>query len=54
MPALLIADITVTDAEGYEEYRSGVRTMVETYYGKFITRGESTIALELASIGRRR
>jgi uncharacterized protein (DUF1330 family) len=46
MPALLIADITVTDAEGYEEYRSSVRTMVEAYDGKFITRGGSTFSLE--------
>jgi uncharacterized protein (DUF1330 family) len=46
MPALLIADITVTDAEAYEEYRRSVRSMVEAYDGRFITRGGSTIALE--------
>ena len=46
MPALLIADITVTDSSAYAEYRAGVPSMVAAYGGRFITRGGATQALE--------
>jgi uncharacterized protein (DUF1330 family) len=46
MPALLIADIEVTDAAGYEEYQRRVPSYVAAYDGRFVIRGSSTRALE--------
>ena len=46
MPALLIADIEVTDAAGYEEYQRRVPSYVAAYDGKFIVRAGSTRTLE--------
>jgi len=46
MPALLIADIEVTDAAGYEEYQRRVPAYVAAYEGRFILRGGQTRILE--------
>ena len=46
MPALLIADIDVTDAARYEEYQRQVPAYVAAYDGKFIIRGGRTQVLE--------
>ena len=46
MPALLIADIEVTDAAGYEEYQRRVPAYVAAYDGRFIVRAGSTRTLE--------
>ena len=46
MPALLIADIEVTDAAGYEEYQRQVPAYVAAYDGRFIVRGGQTQVLE--------
>ena len=46
MPALLIADIEVTDAAGYEEYQRRVPAYVAAYDGRFIVRGGQTRVLE--------
>jgi uncharacterized protein (DUF1330 family) len=46
MPALLIADIHVTDAAGYAEYQSRVPEYLAAYGGRFIVRSGSTVTLE--------
>ena len=46
MPALLIADIEVTDVAGYEEYQRQVPGYVAAYDGRFIVRGGRTQVLE--------
>jgi uncharacterized protein (DUF1330 family) len=39
MPAYVIAEVTVTDPQGFEEYRQMVPATVAKYGGKFIVRG---------------
>jgi uncharacterized protein (DUF1330 family) len=46
MPALLIADIEVTDAAGYEEYQRQVPGYVGAYDGRFVVRGGAARPLE--------
>lgn len=46
MPALLIADIEVTDIAEYEEYQRQVPAYVAAYDGRFIIRGGRTQVLE--------
>jgi uncharacterized protein (DUF1330 family) len=46
MPALLIADIEVTDVAAYEEYQRQVPEYVAAYDGRFILRGGRTQTLE--------
>ena len=46
MPALLIADIEVTDAAGSEEYQRRVPAYVAAYDGRFIVRGGRSQTLE--------
>jgi uncharacterized protein (DUF1330 family) len=46
MPALLIADIEVTDAAAYEEYQRHVPAYVAAYEGRFIVRGGRAQTLE--------
>ena len=53
MPALLIADIDVTDAVGYEEYQRRVPEYVAAYDGRFVVRGGPTRTLEGAWQPRR-
>ena len=46
MKAYLIAEIDVTDAAAFEEYRKKVPATIEKYGGKYIVRGGKTEALE--------
>lgn len=39
MAAYLIADIEVTDAAGYEEYRKGVPETIAAHGGRYLVRG---------------
>ena len=46
MPAYLIADIDVTDADAYAEYRRTVGDSIATFGGRFLARGGKTETLE--------
>jgi uncharacterized protein (DUF1330 family) len=46
MAAYLIADIQITDPEGYQEYRRLVAQSVATFGGRFLTRGGKSETLE--------
>jgi uncharacterized protein (DUF1330 family) len=46
MAAYLIADIEVTDAEAFENYRAGVPAVIERFGGRYVVRGGETHALE--------
>jgi len=46
MTAYLIADIQVTDPEGYQEYRRLVAQSVATFGGRFLARGGKSETLE--------
>jgi uncharacterized protein (DUF1330 family) len=39
MPAYLVADIEITDAEGYAEYGKAVVESIAVFGGRFIVRG---------------
>ena len=39
MPGYMIADVTVTDPAGFEEYRKLVSATVEAYGGRYVVRG---------------
>jgi uncharacterized protein (DUF1330 family) len=39
MPAYVIADVTITDSQGFDEYRQMVPSTVAKYGGKFVVRG---------------
>lgn len=46
MRAYVIADIEITDADGYAEYRKGVAATLAAYGGCFLARGGATETLE--------
>ena len=46
MAAYLVADIEVTDPEGYAEYRRTVGESIAAFGGRFLARGGRTEALE--------
>ena len=46
MPAYVIANIHVKDAEGYKEYKKLSGPAVEAYGGRFLVRGGGTEVLE--------
>lgn len=46
MPAYLIADMNVTDAPGYEEYKRLAPPAIEKYGGRYLARGGETAVLE--------
>ena len=46
MPAYLIADMHVTDAPGYEEYKRVAPAAIEKYGGRYVARGGETAVLE--------
>ena len=46
MPAYLIADVEVTDAAGYEEYKKRVPATIAAYGGRYLARGGATETLE--------
>jgi uncharacterized protein (DUF1330 family) len=46
MTAYLVADIQVTDAVGYQEYRKTVGESIAAFGGRFLTRGGTTEVVE--------
>jgi uncharacterized protein (DUF1330 family) len=46
MPAYLIAEITVHDPVGFEEYRKQVPATIAAYGGRYIVRGGSSEVVE--------
>jgi uncharacterized protein (DUF1330 family) len=46
MPAYVIVDIEVTDAEGYKEYVQRAPEAVKRYGGRYLARGGKTEVLE--------
>jgi uncharacterized protein (DUF1330 family) len=46
MTAYLVADIQVTDAVGYAEYRKTVGKSIAAFGGRFLTRGGTTEVVE--------
>jgi uncharacterized protein (DUF1330 family) len=48
MPGYLIANIKVTDPEGFERYRAGVPAVIAQYGGRYAVRGGTMERLENA------
>jgi uncharacterized protein (DUF1330 family) len=46
MAAYMIAELDVTDAEGYEAYRTKVAATIEKHGGRYLARGGAVHALE--------
>lgn len=46
MPAYLFANVEVTDAAGYEQYRQRVSATIEAFGGRYLVRGGVTEVLE--------
>jgi uncharacterized protein (DUF1330 family) len=46
VPAYVIAEIEITNAEGYKEYTTLVPATIEKYGGRFLARGGKTHVLE--------
>jgi uncharacterized protein (DUF1330 family) len=46
MPAYVLAEIEITNPEGYKEYTAVVPATIAQYGGKFLTRGGSIEVLE--------
>lgn len=46
MPAYVIANIRVQDAEAYDEYRRAVPAVIERFGGRYLVRGGRHDALE--------
>jgi uncharacterized protein (DUF1330 family) len=53
MPAYLIGQIRVKDAERYAQYRAGVLATIQTFGGRFIVRAPEVEVLEGRHDGRR-
>ena len=54
MAAYLIADIEVTNPEGFEEYRAKVPAVIAAYGGRYLVRGGACEVLEGGGPARRR
>lgn len=53
MAAYVIVDVSITDPEGYEEYRRQSAATVAAYGGRFLARGGAVTTLEGSwSVGR--
>ena len=46
MPAYLFANVEVTDAAGYEQYKQRISATIEAYGGRYLVRGGATEVLE--------
>ena len=46
MKAYLVADLVITDAAGFEEYRAAVPATIAAYGGRYLVRGGATTVLE--------
>lgn len=53
MPAYLVADVEVTDAAAYEEYRRRVPAIIAAHGGKYLVRGGEAELLEGAGTPNR-
>ena len=53
MPAYIIANIEVTDPEGYKAYTELTPAIIEAHGGKFLVRGGPVVTLEGAQDTRR-
>jgi uncharacterized protein (DUF1330 family) len=53
MAAYIIADITVTDREGFEKYRQAVPAVIAAHGGRYIVRGNPRTTLEGSSSSSR-
>jgi len=49
MPGYLIANIKVTDPEGFERYRAGVPAVIAQYGGRYLVRGGAMERVESAA-----
>jgi uncharacterized protein (DUF1330 family) len=48
MPGYLIANIKITDPEGFERYRAGVPAVIAQYGGRYLVRGGALERMENA------
>lgn len=46
MPGYVIAEVTVTDPQGFEQYRSMVPATIAKYGGRYVVRGGKSETLE--------
>jgi len=46
MPAYIVADITVTDRDGFEQYRKAVPAVIAAHGGRYVVRAAPRILLE--------
>lgn len=46
MKAYLVADLVITDAAGFEDYRAAVPATIAAYGGRYLVRGGATTVLE--------
>jgi uncharacterized protein (DUF1330 family) len=46
MPAYIVVDVTIHNAENYEDYKKLTPASIAAYGGKFIVRGSKTETLE--------
>jgi uncharacterized protein (DUF1330 family) len=46
MPAYVIAQLMVTDPEGFEAYRQAVLPVIEAHGGRYLVRGSTVSSLE--------
>jgi len=53
MSAYIIAQVTITDPQGFEEYRTMVPATIAKYGGKFVVRGGNLETLEGSWANRR-
>jgi uncharacterized protein (DUF1330 family) len=53
MSAYIIAQVTITDPQGFEQYRSMVPPTIAKYGGKFVVRGGNRETLEGGWANRR-
>jgi uncharacterized protein (DUF1330 family) len=53
MSAYIIAQVTITDPQGFEQYRSMVPPTIAKYDGKFVVRGGNIETLEGGWANRR-
>ena len=54
MTAYVIAQLTVTDPEGFETYRQAVPAVIEAHGGRFLVRGGGEVASLEGEAGRPR
>ena len=53
MPAYLIANLEVTEKDGFERYRAGVPAVIAAHGGRYLVRGGAVRAVEGESPFRR-